>query len=214
MVVAASAVLNSLEIPGPEGPLEALLRTPPRPAGASVVAHPHPQHGGTMHTKVVHRAAKLLSDRFSLAALRFNFRGVGASAGRYDEGKGETEDLVAAGRFVRERFPAGPFVLAGFSFGSFCALRASARLAPDVLFLIGVPTDRWTSGLGGDGAKAVVWIQGERDEFSRPETARAIAATRGWDVLVVPGADHFFAGKLDEFERTAGDALDAALAGS
>lgn len=164
-----------------------------------------------MHTKVVQRAAKLLSDRFGLAALRFNFRGVGASDGTYDEGRGETEDLVAAGRWVRERQPSGPFVLAGFSFGSLCALRAAPRLAPDVLFLIGVPTDRWDGASGADPAPRAVWVQGEDDEFSPVEKARAIAAARGWTFLSVPGADHFFAGKLDEFERAAGDALDVAL---
>ena len=166
-----------------------------------------------MHTKVVHRAARLLCERFAFAALRFNFRGVGASGGAYDDGRGETDDLVAAGRWIRARQPGGPFVVAGFSFGSLCALRAAPVLGADVLFLIGVPTDRWTGGGGPAPAPRVVWIQGADDEFSPPETARAIAATRGWDVLVVPGADHFFAGKLDEFEETAGAALEKALAG-
>jgi hypothetical protein len=210
---APDATLQTVAIPGPAGRLEGLLRSPAVPEGAAVVAHPHPRHGGTMHTKVVHRAAKLLSDRFALAALRFNFRGVGSSAGAYDDGAGETDDLVAAGQWLRAREADGPLVVGGFSFGSLCALRAAPRLAADVLFLIGVPTDRWTGGEGPAPARRVVWIQGDADEFSRPETARAIAATRGWDVLVVPGADHFFAGKLDEFEKTAGDALEGALTG-
>jgi alpha/beta superfamily hydrolase len=168
-------------------------------------------HGGTMHTKVVHRAARLLSDRFTLAALRFNFRGVGASAGVYDEGLGETEDLVAAGAWVRARVPSGPFVVGGFSFGSLRAMAAAPRLGADVLFLIGVPTDRWDGVAPASPARSVVWIQGERDPFSPPEKARHFAAARGWNVLVVPGADHFFAGKLDEFQQMAGDALAAAL---
>ena len=84
---------------------------------------------------------RLLSERFSLAALRFNFRGVGASAGAYDGGAGETEDLVAAAAWLRARQPDGPFVLSGFSFGSLCALRPPAP-APRVLLLIGVPIDR------------------------------------------------------------------------
>lgn len=194
--------------------LEALLRTPPSPRGAAVVAHPHPGHGGTMHTKVVQRAAKMLSDRFGLAALRFNFRGVGTSHGAYDSGAGETEDLAAAGRWIRERQPSGPFVLAGFSFGSLCALRAARRLAPDVLFLIGLPVDRWDGAAPAAAAWRVVWVQGEEDAFSPVSKARAIAAARGWTFLSVPGADHFFAGKLDGFERVAGDALEGALAGS
>jgi len=211
VTAAVGATLLSVTLPGPAGTLEGVLRAPAAPAGAAVVAHPHPQHGGTMHTKVVHRVAKLLSDRFSLAALRFNFRGVGASAGSYDAGRGETEDLVAAGTWLRGRQPGGPFVVAGFSFGSLCALRAAPRLGPDVLFLIGLPVDSWDGAAPAAPAWRVVWVQGEEDEYSPPGKARAIAEARGWTFLSVPGADHFFTGKLGEFERTAGDALANAL---
>jgi alpha/beta superfamily hydrolase len=160
-----------------------------------------------MHTKVVHRAASLLSQRFALEALRFNFRGVGASAGAYDGGAGETEDVVAAAGWLRARRPDGPFVLSGFSFGSLCALRAAERVSPDVLLLIGVPID------GGEAlgvvprATRVAWIQGGNDEFSTEERARGIATARGWTFLVIPGADHLFSGRLAEFESVAGDAL-------
>jgi alpha/beta superfamily hydrolase len=209
---AAPVMLTSLEIPGPAGPLEALLRSPAAPAGAALVAHPHPRLGGTMRTKVVHRTARLLSGRFSLAALRFHFRGVGASAGTYDGGAGETEDVVAAGRWLRASQADGPFVLSGFSFGAVCALRAAERLAPRVLLLIGVPTDRDEP----DGVvlpdTRVAWIQGGEDEFSSAARAREIAAVRGWTFFVVPGADHFFSGRLDEFEHLTGDALAEWLA--
>lgn len=208
---AADATLQTVSIPGPAGRLEGLLRSPAHPAGAAVVAHPHPRHGGTMHTKVVQRAAKLLSGRFSLAALRFNFRGVGTSEGTYDDGRGETDDVVAAGKWVRGRQPAGPFVVAGFSFGSLCALHASPRLAPDVLFLIGLPIDRWDGAAPAAQPWRVVWIQGENDEFSPHAKARSVAGARGWTFLSVPGADHFFAGKLHEFEAAAGDALENAV---
>jgi alpha/beta superfamily hydrolase len=160
-----------------------------------------------MRTKVVHRTARLLSNRFSLAALRFNFRGVGASAGEYDGGAGETEDLVVAAAWLRARQPGGPFVLSGFSFGSLCALRAAERLAPQVLLLIGVPTDRDEPAGDIPPDTHVAWIQGGDDEFSSVTRAREIAAARGWTFLVVPGADHFFSGLLDEFESAAGDAL-------
>ncbi len=204
---AAPVRLTSLEIPGPAGPLEALLRSPVAPSGAALVAHPHPRLGGTMRTKVVHRTARLLSGRFSLAALRFNFRGVGASAGTYDGGAGETEDVVAAGRWLRASRPDGPFVLSGFSFGALCALRAAERLAPEVLLLIGVPTDRDApEGVAPEGTH-VAWIQGGDDEFSSAARAREIAAARGWTFLVVPGADHFFSGCLGEFESMTGDAI-------
>lgn len=194
----------SLTIPGPVGDLEALLRLPPHPAGAAVVAHPHPEFGGTMHTKVVHRTAKLLADRFHLAALRFNFRGVGASAGSYDEGRGETDDLVSAVRWTRERYPEGPLVLAGFSFGSLCAARAAVAVSPDVLLLVGVPFDRWpeeeTRAIEG---KTVAWVQGEEDRFGPGPFAIETSARHGFQVAVVPRADHFFTGRLDGFEKAA-----------
>ncbi len=204
---ASPATLSSVVIPGPAGPLEGLLRAPAVPKGAALVAHPHPGRGGTMHTKVVHRAARLLSRRFSLETLRFNFRGVGASAGAYDRGAGETEDVVAAAGWLRARRPEGPFVLAGFSFGSLCALRAAERVAPEVLLLIGVPVDGGEAVAVVPPATRVAWIQGGNDEFSAKEAAREIAAARGWTFLVVPGADHFFSGQLAEFESAAGDAL-------
>jgi alpha/beta superfamily hydrolase len=208
---AAPVKLTTLEIPGPSGPLEALLRSPADPEGAALVAHPHPRLGGTMRTKVVHRTARLLSGRFSLAALRFNFRGVGASAGTYDGGADETEDVVAAGRWLRARQPDGPFVLSGFSFGALRALKATERLAPQVLLLIGLPSDRdEPEGVVPEGTH-VAWIQGGDDEFSAAARAREIAAARGWTFLVVLGADHFFSGRLGEFERAAGDALAAWL---
>src|SRR5664279_6122781 len=192
MLASTPVSLSSLEIPGPAGPLEALLRAPAAPKGAALIAHPHPRHGGTMHTKVVHRAARFLSRRFSLEALRFNFRGVGASAGAHDGGVGETEDLVAAAGWLRARRPEGPFVLSGFSFGSLCALRAAERVLPDVLLLIGVPIDRWDAAVAVPPVSRVLWIQGGSDEFSAPAAAREIAAARGWTFLAVPGADHFF----------------------
>ena len=180
------------------------MRSPAAPTGAALVAHPHPRLGGTMRTKVVHRAARLLSGRFSLAALRFQFRGVGASAGTYGGGAGETEDVVAAGLWLRARQPDGPFVLSGFSFGALCALRAAERLAPQVLVLIGVPTERdEPDGVVPEDTR-VAWIQGGEDKFSPAARAREIAAARSWTFLVVPGADHFFSGRLDEFESAAG----------
>jgi len=160
-----------------------------------------------MRTKVVYRTARLLSERFSLEALRFNFRGVGASAGEYDGGAGETEDLVAAAAWLRALQPDGPFVLSGVSFGSLCALRAAARLAPRVLLLIGVPIDRDEPAGSVPKDTRVVWIQGEYDQFSSVARAREIAAARGWTFLAVPGADHLFSGRLREFESAAGDAL-------
>jgi hypothetical protein len=166
-----------------------------------------------MHTKVVHRAAGILSGRFALSTLRFNFRGVGRSAGSYDSGEGEIEDLVAAGRWLRLRHPIGPFVLGGFSFGSVCALHASSVLAPDVLFLIGLPTRLYRSIPAAPPGARVFWIQGEEDEYSRPERARALAGSRLWDLVVVPEADHLFTGRIGAFEAAASEGLSDALEG-
>ncbi|MEO6323647.1 MAG: alpha/beta fold hydrolase [Thermoanaerobaculia bacterium] len=208
------ARLVSTVLAGPAGALEALLRLPATPCGAAVVAHPHPLHGGTMHTKVVHRTARVLSDRFGLAALRFNFRGVGASQGTHDAGRGEVDDLVAAARFVRGDYPMGPFVMAGFSFGSLCALRAAPLVRPDLLVLIGLPLDRFEPSLGAlAGGIPVVWMQGERDEFGGAVQARGLAADLGFSLHVVEGADHFFAGRLDAFEETLSRELEARLPG-
>jgi len=206
-VAAAPARLVSTFLDGPAGRLEAILRTPAVPRGAAVVAHPHPLHGGTMHTKVVHRAARLLSDRFSLAALRFNFRGVGASHGSHDDGRGEVDDVLAAARWIRREVPEGPLVLGGFSFGSLAALRAAARIPCDALLLIGLPLATWNPPESAPAACPVAWLQGDQDQFSDGGRARVLAERWGWDLRVVPGADHFFAGRLDEFEAEAGDAL-------
>jgi uncharacterized protein len=210
-VAPTAARLVSEFVPGPAGPLETLLRMPPHAAGAAGFAHPHPLHGGTMHTKVVHRAARLLSDRFSLAALRFNFRGVGASGGRHDEGRGEVDDVLAAAAWVRARVPAGPFVLGGFSFGSVAAIGAASRVNPDVLFLAGVPLTRWSVPHEAPYRGSVVWLQGDRDEFADAARSRELAERWGWDFAAVPGADHFFTGALDAFEAAASQALSRVL---
>jgi alpha/beta superfamily hydrolase len=138
---------------------------------------------------------------------------VGASAGEYGGGAGETEDVVAAAGWLRARRPDGPFVLSGFSFGSLCALRAAERVTPDVLFLVGVPIDRFDAAGVVPPATRVLWIQGGSDEFSGEEKARDVARARGWEFVVVPGADHFFTGLLDEFESAAGDSLSKWLSG-
>ncbi len=202
-VAAPSSRLVPAIVSGPAGALEAILRVPPVPVGAAVVAHPHPLHGGTMHTKVVHRASRLLADRLALTTLRFNFRGVGASQGTHDEGRGEVDDLLSAASHARGLVTAGPFVMGGFSFGSICALRAAPRVRPDVLLLIGLPILRWDVEAIPDPGVPVVWIQGARDEYGGGEAARSFADARGWEVAVVEGADHFFAGRLDAFEEEA-----------
>jgi uncharacterized protein len=120
----------SLFIPGPAGRLETLLQSPAGGddaiTGIAVLCHPHPLHGGTLQNKVVHTLARTCND-LGLAALRFNFRGVGASEGKYGEAIGETEDLHAVLEWVRQQWPDRPLWLGGFSFGGYVALRAAER---------------------------------------------------------------------------------------
>ena len=125
------------EIPGPMGPLEALLDLPDgEPTAVAVFGHPHPLHGGTMHTKALYQAAKALP-RIGVAALRFNFRGVGRSAGTFDSGPGEKDDFRAAIDFVVEHFPGLPVWAAGMSFGSWVAMTTGAE-DPRVSLLLGI----------------------------------------------------------------------------
>src|SRR3954467_6051294 len=164
------------DLTGPAGPLEALLDEPARldaaaaPKAAVVFAHPHPQFGGTMHTKVVYRGAKGLA-RIGCAVLRFNFRGVGRSAGTFDDGQGEKEDFRAALDYMAGRYPGLPLWSAGFSFGSWVALEVGAADDP-LAALIGIAPPVATSVSGQAytfentlaTVKAKFFVQGEADE--------------------------------------------------
>jgi alpha/beta superfamily hydrolase len=132
------------EIAGPAGPLEALLDVPEgEPRAVAVFGHPHPLQGGTMHTKALYQAAKAMP-RIGVAALRFNFRGVGRSGGTFDSGPGEKEDFKAAIDFVSDRFPDLPVWAAGMSFGSWIAMTTGAE-DPRVSLLLAIapPVDRY-----------------------------------------------------------------------
>jgi uncharacterized protein len=200
---------ESFDFRGPAGRLEAILMSPVGPPVATaVVCHAHPLQGGMMHFKVVFRAAKALQSA-GLAALRFNFRGVGRSEGAYDHGAGEQEDARAALFEVQDRFPGLPLVLGGFSFGSAVALRVAAR-DPRVgaAFALGYPIS-----LEADHAHLAaitrprLFVQGERDEFGPGEALRALTdpLPPPRDVVVIPGADHFFDGRLDALQGAVAD---------
>src|SRR5262245_27099170 len=158
------------EIDGPAGRLEALLDEPTRPPDqlrATVVfGHPHPQQGGTMHTKVVYQSAKALA-RIGCAVLRFNFRGVGTSEGRFADGIGEAADFRAALEFQRDRYPSARLWTAGFSFGAWIALTVGVS-DPNVSTLIGIapPISRYDFEPVAESAKPKFFIQGERDEVA------------------------------------------------
>ena len=212
---------ETFDFRGPAGRLEAILMLPEAPpVAAAVVCHAHPLHGGMMHFKVVFRAAKALQSA-GLAVLRFNFRGVGRSEGAYDHGTGEQEDARAALLELQDRFPGLPLVLGGFSFGSVVALRVAAR-DPRVraVFALGYPL-RMADHLPGTSplrmagdhaylasiARPRLFVQGEHDEFGPGEALRALAEPLlpPREIVVVPGADHFFEGQLDALQGAVAD---------
>jgi uncharacterized protein len=196
--------IESHMIPGPAGRLEALLEEPEEgePREAVLVCHPHPQHGGTMHNKVVYRIARGLR-RTGCVVLRFNYRGVNLSEGTYDGGIGETEDARYALSWLRQMYPNLPYSLAGFSFGSRIVLRLGCVL-PDVrrVIAVGFPTvykDR--SYLPGCYARKI-FIQSTSDEHGPKSDLQRVfdELPEPKRLLWVEAEDHFFRGALDPFE--------------
>jgi uncharacterized protein len=190
---------------GPAGKLEALLEEPEdqEPRAAALVCHPHPQHGGTMHNKVVYRIARGLRKQ-GYVVLRFNYRGVNLSEGTYDQGNGETDDARAALAWLRERYPALPYSLAGFSFGSRIALRVACSVA-DAQSVIAVG---FVASYAGEPALSSclvprVFISSTHDEFAPVERLQEMfaAAPEPKRLVLIEAADHFFKGALDEFEE-------------
>jgi len=201
-------VRGAQKITGPAGTIEALLRAVNSPPAAAVVAHPHPLHGGTMHNSVVFHAERALH-RLGLATLRFNFRGVGASAGAHDSGRGELEDLAACAGWLRERYPEAPLLLAGYSFGSWCALRLAAR-DPSIVgvIAIGLPVRVYGWEEIDSLRCSLAVIQGAEDEFGSPGEVRELLlrAPLSSTLRVVEGAPHLFPGRAAEVATHVRDA--------
>lgn len=198
---------GNLSIPAPHGRLEAILKEPRVSVarGVALVLHPHPLGGGTMHNKVVFRAASALNDA-GLIALRINFRGVGQSTGEHDEGRGESEDVRAALDYLTEQYPGKPVTLAGFSFGSRVGLEVGindARVRD--LISIGTPVDKYDFSFLKACRKPILFVHGDRDEFGRADKVSALAASLPAEaqarVQIITDADHFFEGRLDEMKR-------------
>jgi alpha/beta superfamily hydrolase len=206
-----------LLIDGPAGVLEALLDDPREdpqgsaPAGFGVICHPHPLHGGTMHNKVVYTLARACQER-GMPTLRFNYRGVGASAGTYDEGRGEIQDALAVVAAGRARWPDAALTLAGFSFGSAVSLCAAAAAAPARLISVAPAVMR--AELASIARPACPWliIQGEADEIVPSREVQAFAARfePPPQLVILPGAGHFFHRRLDELRDAAFAFLAAA----
>jgi len=197
--------IESLFIHGPAGKLEALLEEPEdqAPRQAALICHPHPQYGGTMHNKVVYRIARGMR-RAGAAVLRFNYRGVNMSEGKYDNGMGETEDALAALAFLRSRYTQLPFSLAGFSFGSSVILKIGCQIPESSrLIAVGFPAASPESKQVGQCDVPRVFIHSTKDEFCPvPCLESYFAGLAGPKQLIwVEADDHFFAGALDNFEE-------------
>jgi len=178
-------------VAGPAGELECAIDTPADPrSGTAVICHPHPQHGGTMDNKVVATLARAFT-QCGWRAVRFNFRGIGGSAGTWDDGRGEIDDALAVVAALCD--PAQPLALAGFSFGAYVASHAAAALQPARLVLIGPATASFT--LAPVAAGTLV-VHGEADDVVPLAATLAWARPQALPVVVVPGGSHFFHGQL------------------
>jgi alpha/beta superfamily hydrolase len=191
-------------IRGPAGDLEAILESPGDAEinGVAVVCHPHPQHGGTMHNKVAHTLARSFV-RSNFAVLRFNFRGTEGSEGVYDNGVGELDDALAALAWIRQQKVEGPLWLAGFSFGAAIAVRAAVARDVDGLISVAPAIYRFAGNLDAQPDCPWLIIQGDEDELVEiDETVEWLdSLDPGPELLVVPGAEHFFHGRLHELRE-------------
>ena len=196
---------ETFDLAGPAGRLEAILMLPDQaPRAAAVVCHAHPLQGGVMHFKVVFRAAKALQAE-NVAALRFNFRGVGRSEGVHDEGRGEVEDVRAGLDELARRFPGLPLLAGGFSFGSVMALRAGcADARARALFALGFPMKMVTDPSFLEACtRPRLFVQGADDAFGAGPALRDLVSRlpEPRQAVIVPEADHFFSGHLDEMQE-------------
>jgi alpha/beta superfamily hydrolase len=199
-----------VDIPVAHGILEGLLKESPAPFAAAVICHPHPQFGGTMNNNVVYRVAKAFVDAGG-TALRFNFRGVGRSTGRYAEGVGEEDDARAALDFLEQRYPGVPLWMAGFSFGARVGLTVGAREARvQKLLGLGLALKLFDYDFLSASRKPKAFIQAAEDEFGARAAIEALVADMAEPkrLFVVENAIHLFPGRLDDLEAAARAAID------
>lgn len=196
-------------IAGPAGSLEILIEDPADatsapPLAYGVVCHPHPQMGGTMNNKVVHTVARALQEA-GLPTIRFNYRGVGESAGAYDEGRGETQDALAVAAFGAARWPGAALWLAGFSFGGFVAIDAARSVAPARLIAVAPAVSRFENPESSGPQCPWLVIQGDADEVIDASAVLAWADMQQPRprIAVVAGASHFFHGRLPDLREAA-----------
>lgn len=197
-------------VEGAAGRIEVAAAVLPAPRAIAVVAHPHPLYGGTMDNKVITTIARAYTEA-GASTYRFNFRGVGQTEGRHDEGRGETDDMLEVVAYAKRTTGDLPLWLAGFSFGGAVTVRASARVdfqhlvlvAPGFRRLTGHglgaapdPHDPELGEIGRHTLQNTLVIHGDRDETVPLQDSIAWATPREVPVVVVPGADHFFHRKL------------------
>ena len=194
-----NSATQSLTLQGPAGAIEALRDAPAPDAirGTAVIAHPHPLFGGTMQNKVVQTLARAFV-QCGWQAVRFNFRGVGASAGTYDEGRGEAADMLAV---IEQVAPSGPLALAGFSFGAFVTSHVVRTLAPmrslDKLVLVGTAASRFeVAPVTPELHEQTLVLHGEQDDTVPLASVMDWARPQSLPVTVIPGVEHFFHGQL------------------
>lgn len=213
-----NAATERLSIAGPAGAIDTALDRPTEPSRAvAVIAHPHPLFGGTRDNKVVQTLARALLE-LGFACWRPNFRGVGGSEGVHDEGRGETEDLLAVVAAARGHSSApadarAPLVLAGFSFGGFVQTRVASRLRAGGntaarLVLVAPAVTRFAAE---PVAEDTVLVHGEQDDVVPLAAALDWARPQSLPIVVLPGAGHFFHGQLPLLRRVVRDAVGAHL---
>lgn len=195
--------LRHVDVYSSAGRLEALYRELQDAAGVAVVCHPHPLGGGTLHNKVVFRAARGL-EAANVATLRFNFRGTGASSGRHEEGEGEQDDVTAAIEWVKKKHPGLKLFVGGFSFGSWVASRvACERPDVDAIFMIGTPVNKYDFGYLRHCEKPMLFIHGTQDEHGDVgKLEKLVPHVRNAESVIITGADHFFTKQLEGLEET------------
>ena len=198
---AARPTIERIAIAGPVGNLEGILETPQNAefSRVAIICHPHPVYGGTMTNKVVHMLAKACNE-LGVPALRFNYRGVGASIGAYDEGRGETLDTLAVVRWANERWPHAKVWLGGFSFGGAVALRAAAQIDPARLITVAPAIQRVDVSRVKLPRCPWLLVQGDNDELVNANDVQAWVETLDPkpQLALLSGVDHFFHGRLNE----------------
>ena len=213
----SSPALNTekVVVDGPAGAIEAMIERPPdaRSDIVAVCCHPHPLYGGTMQNKVVHTMARACQDQ-NVTTVRFNFRGVGASAGVHDDGVGESDDAAVVADWARKATGASRLWSLGFSFGGFVAYRLATLRHASALVTVAPPVQRF------DFTKLPVpgcpWFVAQGDADDLVDHERVLAWTRTVspppEVKILPGAEHFFHGRLTELRSLLGGWLAARAA--